>query len=214
VVIEELRTPKAIAPVRAGEPVCGPMGAAGSTDFFGGACPAAAPLCVAPAPPCRRDAASARDAWGLLMCLGGSLSDAGVTLIAELARDVGSFALAWWQCAVGVMALAAWPLNDGWPAWGAAWGWLAGRDPQRPRRRGAPTRHGAPGALAAARCCSSSIRLPRWDWLVTGRALGALQLPRGRVDGRGIGRSATPRARIGRHSLQLGLALRVRRNAR
>ncbi|MCX2863498.1 EamA family transporter [Paucibacter sp. PLA-PC-4] len=64
--------------------------------------------------------------WGLLMCLGGSLSYAAVTLIAKSVRGVSSFALAWWQCAVGSLALLAWPLSQGWPAWGAAWGWLAG----------------------------------------------------------------------------------------
>ncbi len=64
--------------------------------------------------------------WGLLMCLGGSLSYAAVTLIAKSVRGVSSFALAWWQCAAGSLALLAWPLSQGWPAWGAAWGWLAG----------------------------------------------------------------------------------------
>jgi drug/metabolite transporter (DMT)-like permease len=66
--------------------------------------------------------------WGLLMCLGGSLSYAAVTLIAKLAKDDGtsSFALAWWQCAVGTVTLAWWPVVHGWPAWGPSWGWLAG----------------------------------------------------------------------------------------
>jgi drug/metabolite transporter (DMT)-like permease len=67
-------------------------------------------------------------AFGLLMCLGGSLSYAAVTLIAKLAKDDGtsSFALAWWQCAVGTVTLAWWPVVHGWPAWGPSWGWLAG----------------------------------------------------------------------------------------
>jgi drug/metabolite transporter (DMT)-like permease len=64
--------------------------------------------------------------WGLAMCLGGSLSYAGVTLIARAARSVSSFALAWWQCMVGVSLLAWWPLTHGWPAAGPAWAWLAG----------------------------------------------------------------------------------------
>jgi drug/metabolite transporter (DMT)-like permease len=65
---------------------------------------------------------------GLLMCLGGSLSYAAVTLIAKLAKHDGasSFALAWWQCAVGMLALAWWPVLHGWPAWGSSWAWLAG----------------------------------------------------------------------------------------
>lgn len=62
---------------------------------------------------------------GLLMCLGGSFSYAGVTLIAKSARSPSSLALAWWQCAVGTLALTAWPLVHGWPAASAAWGWLA-----------------------------------------------------------------------------------------
>jgi len=72
------------------------------------------------------DAASARYLAGLAMCLGGSLSYAAVTLIAKLARGASSFALATWQCAVGVVLTAWWPLSQGWPAQPAAWGWLAG----------------------------------------------------------------------------------------
>jgi len=64
--------------------------------------------------------------WGLAMCLGGSLSYAGVTLIARMSRWVSSFALAWWQCFVGVLLLAWWPLSQGWPTVGPAWAWLAG----------------------------------------------------------------------------------------
>jgi drug/metabolite transporter (DMT)-like permease len=63
---------------------------------------------------------------GLAMCLGGSLSYAGVTLIAKTTRSVSSLALAWWQCAVGTVVLAWWPLWHGWPAAGPAWAWLAG----------------------------------------------------------------------------------------
>lgn len=72
------------------------------------------------------DAGSARYLAGLAMCLGGSLSYAAVTLIAKLARGASSFALATWQCAVGVVLTAWWPLSQGWPAQPAAWGWLAG----------------------------------------------------------------------------------------
>ncbi len=63
---------------------------------------------------------------GLLMCLGGSLSYAAVTLIAKTERTVSSFALAWWQCVVGVAVLAWAPFAFGWPEQAAAWGWLAG----------------------------------------------------------------------------------------
>ena len=73
-----------------------------------------------------REAWSERYVWGLLMCLGGSLSYAVVTLIAKSARSVSSFALAWWQCAVGASLLCWWPWVHGWPAAAAAWAWLAG----------------------------------------------------------------------------------------
>jgi drug/metabolite transporter (DMT)-like permease len=64
---------------------------------------------------------------GLLMCLGASLSYAGVTLIAKLAQaGVSSYALAWWQCALGTVALAWWPWLHGWPAAASSWAWLAG----------------------------------------------------------------------------------------
>ena len=63
---------------------------------------------------------------GLLLCLAGSLCYAGVTLIAGRAAGASSFALAAWQCVVGTLGLAAWPMLHGWPTWGAAWAWLAG----------------------------------------------------------------------------------------
>lgn len=69
---------------------------------------------------------SERYVWGLLMCLGGSVSYAVVTLVAKSARSVSSFALAWWQCAVGAALLCWWPWVHGWPGAAGAWAWLAG----------------------------------------------------------------------------------------
>lgn len=64
---------------------------------------------------------------GLLMCVVGSFSYACVTLLARSsARQVSPFALTWWQCAIGSLALLAWPLWQGWPPLGAPWAWLAG----------------------------------------------------------------------------------------
>ncbi len=66
---------------------------------------------------------------GLVMCLGGSLSYAAVTLIAKSAKSstgTSSFALAWWQCLVGVVVLAWVPFVYGWPQQPQAWAWLAG----------------------------------------------------------------------------------------
>ncbi|MFY9511598.1 MAG: DMT family transporter [Rubrivivax sp.] len=63
---------------------------------------------------------------GLLMCLGGSFSYAGVTLIAKRCAGVGSLAMAWYQCAVGAVLMLWWPLSQGLPAAGPAWAWLVG----------------------------------------------------------------------------------------
>jgi len=115
---------------------------------------------------------------GLLMCLGGSLSYAAVTLIAKLVSGVSSFALAWWQCAVGTLVLGAWPLVHGWPAWGSAWAWLGGL--------GVIHTGLAYVVLYAgmARLSTSRIALLQFvypaaavmlDWLVYGRTLSALQ---------------------------------------
>jgi len=123
--------------------------------------------------------ASAAYVTGLLMCLGGSLSYATVTLIAKLARGVGSFALAWWQCAVGVVALAAWPALDGWPAAGAAWGWLAGLGVLHTGLAYVVLYAGI-ARLSASRIALLQFVYPAAalavDWLVYGRALDALQL--------------------------------------
>jgi drug/metabolite transporter (DMT)-like permease len=120
-------------------------------------------------------------AVGLLMCLGGSLSYAAVTLIAKSAKGDGtsSFALASWQCAVGTVALAWWPAVHGWPAWGSSWAWLAGL--------GAIHTGLAYVVLYAgmARLSTSRIALLQFvypaaavvvDWLAYGRALSAVQM--------------------------------------
>jgi len=124
------------------------------------------------------DVGSARYLAGLAMCLGGSLSYAAVTLIAKLARGASSFALAAWQCAVGVVLTAWWPLSQGWPAQPAAWGWLAGLGVIHT-------------GLAYVLLYAGMARLPTGriallqfvypfaavgvDWLVYGRSLTALQ---------------------------------------
>ena len=74
----------------------------------------------------RRAVLEAPYAAGLLMCLGGSLSYAGVTLVAKGARSVTSYALATWQCLIGAMALAWWPWLHGMRPDAASWAWLAG----------------------------------------------------------------------------------------
>jgi drug/metabolite transporter (DMT)-like permease len=67
------------------------------------------------------------DYWiGVAMCLIGAFLTACVTLIAKQLQAMPTGILAWWQCAVGTIALAAWPMMHGWPAWGVSWAWLAG----------------------------------------------------------------------------------------
>jgi len=63
---------------------------------------------------------------GLVMCLGGSLSYAAVTVIAKTERQVSSFALAWWQCVVGAVVLVWTPFLFGWPNQPSTWFWLIG----------------------------------------------------------------------------------------
>lgn len=63
---------------------------------------------------------------GVALCLGGSVSYAGVTLIAKAARGVSAYALAFWQCAVGAVLLLAWPLSGGAAVSAGSWLWLMG----------------------------------------------------------------------------------------
>lgn len=67
------------------------------------------------------------DYWlGVVFCLVGAFFTACVTIVAVRLRHLPAGMLAWWQCALGTLALLAWPLLHGWPAWGGAWVWLAG----------------------------------------------------------------------------------------
>jgi len=65
-------------------------------------------------------------AAGLLMCLGGSLCYAAVTILANTEKAITSYALAWWQCVIGLVVLAWVPFVFGWPDSAPAWAWLAG----------------------------------------------------------------------------------------
>ena len=60
------------------------------------------------------------------MCLGGSLCYAAVTILANTEKAITSYALAWWQCLIGVVVLAWVPFVFGWPDSAPAWAWLAG----------------------------------------------------------------------------------------
>ena len=117
--------------------------------------------------------------WGLAMCVGASLAYTGVTLIAKSVQRVSSFALAWWQCAVGVVALGWWPLTHGWPAWGPAWGWLTGLGVLH-TGLAYVLLYGGMSRLPAARIALLQFVYPAcaiaMDWLVYGRALSAMQM--------------------------------------
>ncbi len=116
---------------------------------------------------------------GLAMCLGGSLSYAGVTLIAKSARGVSAFAFAWWQCLVGAAALAWWPWVHGWPAAPAAWGWLAGLGIVHTGLAYVVLYAGM-ARLPAGRIAVLQFVYPAAavlvDWVVYGRALDATQM--------------------------------------
>lgn len=73
-------------------------------------------------------AADAATLSALALCLLASLSYAAATLVAHRSAAAGTapWRLAWWQCALGTLVLLPVPLLQGWPAWGPAWGWLAG----------------------------------------------------------------------------------------
>jgi drug/metabolite transporter (DMT)-like permease len=116
---------------------------------------------------------------GLLMCLGGSLSYAGVTLIAKQAQGASGFALAWWQCLVGTVLLAWVPWLQGWPAHAAAWGWLAGLGVLH-TGLAYVLLYGGMARLSAGRIAVLQFVYPVTaigvDALVYGRALSALQV--------------------------------------
>lgn len=63
--------------------------------------------------------------WGVGMCLLGAFLTAAAAVIARRLRAMPAGVLAWWQCAVGSAVLWIAPATQGWPAWGATWGWLA-----------------------------------------------------------------------------------------
>lgn len=79
----------------------------------------------------RRASAGQAHLLGVLLCAGGALAYAVVTLLARsVAQSAGPglatpLALTGWQCAVGALLLLPWVVFTGPPPWGAAWGWLA-----------------------------------------------------------------------------------------
>lgn len=125
------------------------------------------------------DAAAQGYVVGLLMCLGGSLSYAGVTILAKLEKVVTPFALAWWQCAVGVLLLLWVPWVHGLPSSGSAWAWLAGLGILHTGLAYAILFAGM-ARLTLGRVAVLQYVYPLaavlLDWLVYGRVLNAVQL--------------------------------------
>jgi len=115
---------------------------------------------------------------GLLLCLIGSLCYAGVPLIAKLAPGVSAFALAWWQCAVGVLLSCWWPLWHGLPPPAGAWGWLIGLGSLHTGLAYVLLYAGM-SRLPTSRIAVLQFIYPATaiiiDWLVYGHALGPLQ---------------------------------------
>jgi drug/metabolite transporter (DMT)-like permease len=116
---------------------------------------------------------------GLLMCLGGSLSYAGVTIIAKTEKVVTPFALAWWQCAVGTLLLLWVPLVHGLPSGASAWAWLAGLGVLHTGLAYAILFAGM-ARLTLGRVAVLQFVYPLTavllDWIVYGRTLNAVQL--------------------------------------
>ncbi|MCW5653677.1 DMT family transporter [Hydrogenophaga sp.] len=124
-------------------------------------------------------ARSSAYAWGIALALLNAVGYAALTLIANRARGVSPLALSWWQCAVGAVVLLVWPLSQGWPAWGAAWGWLIGLGVIHTGLAYVVLYAGV-SRLSAGRVAVLVFVYPASavavDWLVYGRALSPGQL--------------------------------------
>jgi drug/metabolite transporter (DMT)-like permease len=122
---------------------------------------------------------SGRYIAGVLMCLGGSLCYAGVTLLANTQKSVSPFAMAFWQCLVGAVVLAWAPWVLGWPQQGGAWGWLMGLGVLHTGLAYVVLFAGM-ARLALGRIAVLQFVYPLTavlvDWMVYGRTLGAVQL--------------------------------------
>lgn len=99
---------------------------------------------------------------GVLMCLGGSLCYAGVTLLANTQKAISPYAMALWQCLVGAVALAWAPWVLGWPPLapaGRRLGLVAGlgRAAHGAGLCGAVCGHGAPGVGSH---CGAAVCVP------------------------------------------------------
>lgn len=116
---------------------------------------------------------------GILACLVGALCTALVTLIAKRHQSLPMGTLAWWQCAAGTILLLMWPLQEGWPAWGPAWIWLASLGLIHTGLAYSLMYAGmaflSTGRIAVFQFVYPAVAIVI-DWLYFGQHLGALQL--------------------------------------
>lgn len=120
------------------------------------------------------------DYWvGVTLCLVGAFCMACVTIVARRLRHMPAGILAWWQCAIGTLALAAWPITHGWPAWGVSWAWLSGLGLIHTGLAYALI-HAGIARLSTDRIAVFQFIYPAVaivvDWLVYGQRLGNVQL--------------------------------------
>lgn len=117
--------------------------------------------------------------WGVLLCLMGSWCTAGVSISARKLQALPAAALAWWHCALGSVALLAWPMAQGWPAWGSSWAWLAGLGLVH-TALAYGLMYAGMARLPAGRIARLQFIYPAvaltLDWAVYGQRLGGLQL--------------------------------------
>jgi drug/metabolite transporter (DMT)-like permease len=116
---------------------------------------------------------------GILLCLGGALAYAIVTMIAKTNRSVTPVALVTWQCIVGTVLLAWWPWFHGWPAQASSVSWLAGIGVIHTGLAYVLVYTGM-AKLSTGKIAALQFVYPATavlvDWLVYGRTLSALQL--------------------------------------
>ena len=119
-------------------------------------------------------------ALGLALSVAGSLIYAGASLVGKSESErAGPFALSAGQCAVGTLALSAWPWAHGLPEWGAAWAWLSGLGVLHTGLAYAVLYAGM-ARLPTGRIAVLQFVYPATavlvDWAVYGRTLGPLQM--------------------------------------
>lgn len=115
---------------------------------------------------------------GVAFCLAGAFCTACVTLIAKRLHDLPVGVLAWWQCAIGTIALVAWPMTHGWPAWDTSWMWLCGLGLIHTGLAYSLMYSGM-GRLSTERIAMFQFIYPAVviliDWVVYGQRLGSMQ---------------------------------------